>query len=542
MRILREVCLVQAVVVSLSSLIFAGCDRKAASIAQLEAVVATTAGQVRGALPAAGGAEFLGIPFAAPPVGPLRWQPPAPVDKWSGVRDATVFGPPCSQVVMGDWNRADAENGREDCLYLNVMTPQWPLKRPLPVMLWIHGGANMGGTGSSEFFKGGRLYRHGVVLVTTNYRLGVFGFFAHLELSRASAHHASGNYALLDQIAALQWVHHNIAHFGGDPDNVTVFGQSAGAISTSALMASPLAQGLFHKAISQSGSITLHPAKLADLEAAGETWAQSLPIPPGQQPVAYLRSLGSADLLKAASPPTDRGAPRPDIRIGLDGWVLTSNPAQVFFSGRQAPIPMIIGNNSRELPKMASADQVRKDIERGMPPDMVSGVLAAYGLAHDGTGAADDPINGPLSVQFIVDVQFRCTGTTQQTWHEAAHHPAYGYQFDRAIPGREAEGALHSSELPYVFGSFPNAGNIGGAFGAADRELSDVIQRYWTNFAKTGDPNGNGLPVWPRFSGTQGYMEFMPDGRAVPKAGLRRAQCDLFRQMVEAEPMYAHLR
>jgi para-nitrobenzyl esterase len=408
-------------------------------------------------------------------------------------------------------------------------------------MLWIHGGANMGGTASSDFFKDGGLYRHGVVLVTTNYRLGVFGFFAHLELSRASVHHASGNYALLDHIAALHWVHDNIAQFGGDPGNVTVFGQSAGAISTSALMASPLARGLFHRAISQSGSITLHPAKLSDLEAAGEKWVQSLPIPPTREPIAYLRSLGGPDLLKASTP-NDRSAPRPDIRIGLDGWVLTSNPAQVFFSGKQAPIPMIIGNNSRELPMTKSAEEVRKDIQRGMPPDMVSRVLEAYGLADGGTGAADDPINGPLSVQFIVDVQFRCTGTLQQTWHEAARHPAYGYQFDRPVPGHEADGALHSGELPYVFGSFPKGGNIGGNFTDADRQLSDAIQRYWTNFAKTGDPNGPGLPEWPRFGGTEGYMEFMPDARAVPKAGLRKAQCDVFRQAVEAEPMYAGIR
>jgi para-nitrobenzyl esterase len=402
------------IVVALAALLVTACA-KPASPEHLEAVVSTTAGQVRGALLSAGGAEFLGIPFAAPPLGPLRWQPPAPVEKWSGVRDGTTYGPPCSQPVMGDWNRASAEKGKEDCLYLNVMTPQWPLKAPLPVMLWIHGGANRGGTASSDFFKDGRLFRHGVMLVTTNYRLGVFGFFAHPELSRASAHHASGNYALLDQIAALQWIHDNIAQFGGDPDNVTVFGQSAGAISISALMASPLAQGLFHKAISQSGSITRHLEKLADIEAAGEKWARRLPVPSGQEPIAYLRGLGAEELLHAEGDPNDGSAPRPHIEMGLDGWVFPSNPTQVFFSGTQAAIPMIIGNTSREIPMTSSAGQVRRNIQAGTPRELVPKLLDAYGLANGGPGAADDPINGPLSVQFIVDVQFRCTGVLQQT-------------------------------------------------------------------------------------------------------------------------------
>jgi para-nitrobenzyl esterase len=495
---------------------------------------ATSAGRLRGTRPVTGGAVFRGIPFAAPPVGRLRWQPPAPVTPWTGVRDATAFGAPCPQPVLGDWNRANAEQGREDCLSLNVFTPAWPVKAKLPVMLWIHGGGNSGGTGATDFFAEGRLQRHGIVLVAINYRLGVFGFFAHPALSRESDHRSSGNYALLDQIAALRWVHDNIERFGGDPANVTVFGQSAGAINMSALAASPLARTLFHKAISQSGSI---PTPLADLETAGEAWTKRLPVPAGQDPIAYLRGLSAAALLRAVAD-TDRGA-RPPVEQGIDGWVLPMRPAQAFFAGRQAPIPMIVGHTSREIPMQQSPDQVRATIQRDTPPTLAPVVLDAYGLANGGPGLADDPVNGPLSVQFIVDVQFRCTAVLQQTWIEASRQAAYGYQFDRPAAGRESEGALHSGELVHVFGSFATGRMIGGTYDDADQRLSDTIQRYWTNFAKRGDPNAPGLPTWPRAGTSGGYLEFLPDASVVAKVRFRKPQCDAFRAVVEAEPIYA---
>ena len=499
-------------------------------------MVSTTAGRLRGVLLPAGGAAFRGMPFAAPPVGDRRWQPPAPVVGWTGVRDATAFGPPCLQPVLGDWNRLNAEHGREDCLSLNVFTAAWPAKGKQPVMVWIHGGGNSGGTGSTDFFAEGRLQRHGVVLVTINYRLGVFGFFAHPALTRASPKGASGNYALLDQIAALTWVRDNIAAFGGDPANVTVFGQSAGAIDLSALAASPLARGLFHKAISQSGSITRHPTPLADLEAAGEAWVKRQPVPAGQEAMAYLRGLSGAALLQAVA--DTEPAARPPVEQAIDGWVLTARPAQVFFAGTQAPIPMIVGHTSRELPMQQSAEQVRATILRGVPAEQAPAVLDAYGLANGGPGLTDDPIDGPLSVQFIVDVQFRCTAVLQQAWIEASRHAAYGYQFDRPVAGREAEGAPHSAELVHVFGSFETGRRIGGSYDDADRRLSDAMQRYWTNFAKTGDPNGPGLPAWPRARGDGGYLEFLPDARVVARTGFRKKQCDPFRKVVEAEPIY----
>src|SRR5215472_13400906 len=217
--------------------------------------VTVTGGPIRGANLKESGAVFKGIPFAQPPVDDLRWQAPALVKPWAGVRDAVAFGPPCAQNAGGRM----LETSREDCLYLNVWTPEWPSQSAKPVMIWIHGGGNYGGTASGANFDGESLARHGVVVVTTNYRLTIFGFFAHPELTRESPHHASGNYGLMDQIAALQWVHDNIGKFGGDPGNVTVFGQSAGAVDANVLMTSPLAKGLFEKVIAESGTVTRNP-------------------------------------------------------------------------------------------------------------------------------------------------------------------------------------------------------------------------------------------------------------------------------------------
>ncbi len=284
-------------------------------------VVNTTGGKLRGASRPSGGAEFLGIPYARPPVGDLRWHEPLPARSWPGVREATAFGAPCSQPMLGDWNKYDSENGKEDCLFLNVVTPAWPPKALLPVMFWIHGGANTGGTASSPLFKDGTLVQHGVVLVTVNYRLGIFGFLAHPELTRESSHHASGNYGIMDQIAALHWVRDNIAKFGGDPKNITVFGQSAGAQDTNLLMISPLSKDLFHRAILQSGSAISPPIpSLAETEQVGEKMAATLKAPTGDGAIKYLRQLHPQTLLQGlASQPVLAGP-------NIDGWVIPHPP------------------------------------------------------------------------------------------------------------------------------------------------------------------------------------------------------------------------
>lgn len=494
-------------------------------------VVATTGGQLRGVSRTGGGAQFLGIPYAQPPLGELRWHEPLPAAPLSGVRDANAFGAPCAQPVLGDWNRHDAEAGKEDCLFLNVITPVWPKKEPLPVMVWFHGGGNEGGTASSPLYKDGTLVGHGVLLVTVNYRLGIFGFFAHPELTQESAHHASGNYGLMDQMLALRWVRDNVARFGGDPNNVTVFGQSAGAVDIGLLMTSP-AKELFQKAIEESGtSFSLPLPPLAFAEKAGEKFALGANVPAGNDPLRYLRQLSATDLLAALT----SVSPHPRFGPIIDGWAVPRAPGGVFATGQEAAIPLLFGTTAREfgaavIGMPASVDRLRKtisDADGSFAPQ----ALAAYGLAGDGVGASD-ALYGPVADQWAADLIFRCSAVAQGIWHSAAHHPTYEYEFDHAIPGQEAQGAVHSADLPYVFGYFPKTGNIAGSFGDVDLKLADLMEAYWTNFAKTGNPNGAGLPDWPQFGSAQAFIQFTQDGHVANAARLRGAQCDVYRDVM----------
>jgi len=498
-------------------------------------VVDTTGGKLRGVARPSGGGEFLGIPYAQPPVGDLRWREPSPAKPWSGVREATVFGAPCKQAVLGDWNKHDAEASKEDCLFLNVMTPAWPpalasSKGTLPVMVWLHGGANAGGTASSSLYKDGTLVQHGVVLVTVNYRLGVFGFLAHRGLTRESPHHASGDYGLMDQIAALRWVQENIARFGGDPANITVFGQSAGAQDTGLLMSSPLSQGLFEKAIAQSGSPLNPLPTLSEAERSGEKMSAALKAPTGDGAIEFLRKLPAEEILKGLAVQDPRQLPLfgPDI----DGWVIRRSPAETFAAGEESPIPLIIGTTAREFGMSAPLDQVRKMIHE-VTGSFTNQALSLYGLAGDGTGTAD-PMYGPPGDQWFADLVFRCPATTQASWHSAAHRSTYEYELEHAIPGQEGQGAVHSADLPYVFGFYPKTGNISGSFGEIDYKLADLIETYWANFARSGNPNAGQLPDWPEFGGSQTFLKFTQDGRVMASTeGLRRPQCDLYRDVLK---------
>jgi para-nitrobenzyl esterase len=507
--------------------IFLVCAAADAVSAQSEPIVNVTGGQVRGAA-LAGGAVFKGIPFAAPPTGERRWREPMPVLPWPGVRDGTAFGAICAQMptpVVG----AAIKTASEDCLFLNVWTAQWPAAGAArPVMVWIPGGGNFVGAGSQAGYDGEPLARRGVVVVTINYRLGSFGFFSHPALTRESPHRASGNQGILDQIAALRWVQENIARFGGDPKNVTIFGESAGSLDVSVLMTSPLSKGLFHRAIAQSGAVVLvgEPATLAEAEKRGQAAAARWKAP-ADATLQALRAISTAGIL-AGEPNYLAGDAIPDnfpnLGITVDGYVFPRKPARVFAAGGQHRVPMLLGSNGREqVPGSTIAKDLPQAIERTYGP-LAGRALKLY-------VGAPDPVYGTPAEQWGTDTSFRCSTVAQALWHSAAGQATFQYEFTHVPPERAALGAVHASEISHVFGTYAQ-GLVGVGPPAqatdADARLSDVIQRYWTNFAKTGDPNGSDLPKWPKLDArSRDYVEFATTGPSV-KQGLRRPYCDLF--------------
>jgi para-nitrobenzyl esterase len=478
--------------------------------------VGVTGGQLRGAaLPH--GAVFKGIPFAAPPVGDLRWREPQPVKPWTGVRDATMFSPRCVQ------SGADVS---EDCLYLNVWTPEWPSKSRKPVMLWIHGGGNFAGSGSEANFDGESLAKRGVVLVSANYRLGAFGFFAHPELTAESPHHASGNYGLMDQVAAMKWVRDNVARFGGDPRNVTIFGESAGGLDINVLMTSPLAKGLYARLIGESGPVVAPPS-LAEGEKKGLNVAAILKA----GSIQALRAISAQDLQKA----TGQGLQflGPLLGVVVDGWVVPRPPFQVFEAGQEHRIDLLLGSNARELSRpFFPVAGLKEGIESEFGP-LAAKALEVYGVANGGEPASD-PVLGSAMAQWATDSQFRCGTVAELVWHSRAGNRSYQFQFSRVPPGREGVGAAHGSEIPYVFGTLSAAGRAANApkYDSKDSAVSDQMQQYWTNFAKTGNPNGGSLRQWPKFDpAARAYIELTAEG-PIAREGLRRAACDLFLENV----------
>ena len=472
-------------------------------------MVSISTGQLRGSVSGAGGAVFKNIPFAQPPVGDLRWREPLPAKAWVGVRDATAFGPMCNQNDNAQLPHS------EDCLQLNVWTPTLPPASPLPVMVWVHGGGNVAGSGVEPLFNGEVLAGRGVVVVNINYRLGVFGFFAHPELTRESPHRASGNYGLADQILAMRWVRQNISKFGGNPENVTIWGESAGANDVNALIASPLTKGLFARVIAQSGPIGTQ-LSLADSEKRGVDLAVRLGVT-SQQAVATLRALSDKDLMGKA--------PQGGIGINADGWVLPEQAAKIYSDGRQQKVALLIGNNSQEMQPRGTPGDIRLMISERYGP-LAERALAAYGVS----GPVDpqpDPENGTVMLQFTTDNSFRCGSVQELIWHTAAGNSGYEYQFSRTVHGKEALGAPHASEIPFIFGTLPVCQRMRN-YDESDRGYASKMQEYWTNFAKTGDPNGGQLVKWSRFDATRrAYMDFT-DAGPVAKEGLRRDVCGVF--------------
>jgi para-nitrobenzyl esterase len=378
----------------------------------------------------------------------------------------------------------------------------------------------------SPLYTDGKLPGHGVVLVSVNYRLGVFGFLAHPELTGESPHHGAGNYGLKDQMLALEWVIANIAQFGGDAKNITVFGQSAGAIDTGLLMVSP-AKRMFQKAIQESGAAFTAPVELlAEAEGDGRKFAAAMGAPEGAGQIAFLRGIPASEMIKKLT------AHEPHQRFGpdVDGWVLARSPAAVFAAGEESAIPLMFGTTTREFESTASADELRGTITR-MSGEFAPQVLKVYGLADGGTGTLD-PVYGTAADQIAADATFRCPATAEARLHTAAHHVAYEYEFNHAVPGQPA--AIHSTDLGFVFGFYPKTGNLAGSYADTDFKVSDMVESYFTNFAKTGNPNGAGLPNWPVFGSAAAYVQITQDGRIEKAEDLRGPECKVYRDVIEA--------
>jgi para-nitrobenzyl esterase len=478
------------------------------------APVMVTGGAIRGAV-SAGNADivaFKGIPFAAPPVGELRWRPPEPVIGWDGVRDASESGAICVQ------NGGQSVTQDEDCLFLNVWAPR-ETSEPRPVLFWIHGGGYTGGSGSTAIYDGTPLAADGAVVVTINYRLNVFGFLAHPALSVESPHGASGNYGLLDMVAALEWVRDNIATFGGDPGRVTIFGESAGAGAVMSVMLIPQAGGLFHGAIAQSNWINGWDRPLAETargweaaEAQGLRVAAAIGIA-GEtaEALAAMRAASAADVLTASN--ADAGSPF--MRSGnvwapnVDGRVIPDDPLAMYRAGRQHQVPLITGLNGNEGSLMTRGMDVPdaaafETYVRSVYPELAEEMLAHYDASSpDAAKAAIDKVIHDLFFAGPVRAHAESQAASgTQTWlYHFTHVPPTAWGADL--------GSHHAAELVYVFGSLTRQEQGGesplglstvGAYTDTDMRLSETMRGYWVQFAATGDPNRPDLPAWPVFT------------------------------------------
>ncbi len=447
---------------------------------------------------------YKGIPYAAPPVGDRRWKKPQSPAAWTGVREAKEFSATCMQVPYPQTSIYYSPLGTisEDCLYLNVWTTSE--KAHQPVMVWIHGGAYTRGTGATPTYNGENLAQKGVVVVTINYRLGIFGFLAHPELTKESDVHSSGNYGLLDMVAALQWVQKNIGAFGGDPKRVTIFGESAGSSAVNFLMASPLAKGLFQRVIGESGANFGRGIKLADMEQNGARLGT----------LADLRAKSAEDVLKIEG----------SFRPGVDGWFLPESVSDIFAHGKQSDVPVIAGYNADESRTLAPwpatgtaksfLDQTHKRFG-----NMSEEFLKLYPVGSD-EQAAEAHYNSTRD---------QGMGWQMRTWvrnqGKSGKAPAYLYHFTRIPPGPTAEKyrAYHAAEIQYVFANL----RPGRPWEDADRKLADAMSSYWANFAATGNPNGKGLEKWPAYEAKSDPAMIFGD-QVVVRHEVNKAALDFF--------------
>lgn len=485
--------------------------------------------------------SFRGIPYGAPPVGEFRFAEPQPVKNWTGVKETKGFGPRCMQLpLFGDMNfRANGMS--EDCLYLNVWTPAKSAREKLPVMVYFFGGGFQAGDGSEPRYDGESLARRGIVTLTVNYRLGIFGFLAHAHLTEMSPHHASGNWALLDQNAALRWVRDNIAAFGGDPKRVTIAGESAGSIAVSAQMASPLSKDLIAGAIGESGSIL--GALSAGPLAAAEEQAAKFMASVGVADIAALRAMPAEELLKASG---KQGTPR--FSPVVDGYFFPEAPEKIFAAGKQADVPLLAGWNSEEMNArmvLGREEPTRANFEKAVERlygENAKAVLAAWMPASD--AEVPDVATQLASARFIALSTWKWIDMCASTGHK----PVYRYFYSRprpkmrpemgnataglaggvirgngnGAPPPPAKGAVHSAEIEYALGNL--ATNHVYDWSPDDYKVSSTMEAYFANFIKTGNPNGDHLPKWPTVKAGEpaGYMHIDVETR--PETEAHRAR------------------
>jgi len=467
-------------------------------------------GDLRGRVYPDGVKAFMGIPYAAPPVGALRWQPPQPAAPWDGIRDATVPSPASWQVdnAPGSFYGIEYptvfEPKSEDCLYLNVWTPARHGNEALPVLVWFHGGGFVGGYNADPVFTGFNYANNGVILVTVNYRLGIFGFMAHKELSSRSKTGTSGNYALMDMVAALKWVKENISFFGGDPDKVTINGQSAGSMATACMLTTPLSKGLFNRAIMQSGVVLGNaqrnrPALVPSLEVMEQRGEKYLKENFGIETYEEMMALPAKDLLAGGKANTYR------FYACVDDYVLPESPQDALRTGRHHDVPLVIGCTSREStasirPNTPMTVEKYTQSVNEMFPDIAEKVLAAHPASTD---------EEALWAYTQVMCDSYCYGalTTATNVAKTQSSPVYFYRFARQVPGPDSEftGPFHAADLVYVFGTL---NVVDRPWELGDRQLSKTISSCWANFIATGDPNGPGIDTWKPFNEEWKLMVF----------------------------------